>query len=469
MVALDINNSLCTRNALPSNCSILLNTSFANTGVGASSSLFTTSFTALYGLAITFVLAVGVVANLAVIFVISKTASLQTTTNIHLIGLCITDCIHLASAPILLSVLILHDFVFNDFVCKSYMLAQGVNWFAGTFLLSSMSVHRYLSVRKPRARRILHRKPCALLTVILLWILAFTLLSPLAIFSTKLETPYLDTRTGEIVVRGACVINWRTNWFPGNLSEANLTTTTGTGSSSGGGGGSRMPYLSRIFSAYTFIFGFLLPVVINIVVYSLLVNHVRLNRQRVLRRQGRCAHPVCSNAAIDKKETSCSRGSGIVLETKSSDSLTPKPETEPAAPIGVVTFVSRSERKRRKLPWKVASLVLIYVTFWAPYWIQQIFLIFLRELRFFACPRMAFITQLLGYCNSAVNPILYACLSTPFRRSLAKVLFLKCNCGWRANGSNTFGRSRTREHGVKKEHECALLCCPFLCRCFCEY
>ncbi|BHF82524.1 Belongs to the G-protein coupled receptor 1 [Sparganum proliferum] len=464
---------------MPSNFCLFLNTSANDVGVAANSGLFTTTFTALYGLAIAIVLTVGVVANLAVIFVISRTNTLQTTTNIHLIGLCITDCIHLASAPILLSVLILQDFVFNDFVCKSYMLAQGVNWFAGTFLLNSMSVHRYLSVRKPRARRILHRKRCAILTVILLWVLAFTLLSPLAIFSTKHETRFIDTQTGEKVIKGACVINWRTNLLPSTLqSETNLTTGSSgvSGSGSGGGGGTRLPHLSLIFSAYTFIFGFLLPVVINIVVYSLLVNHVRLNRQRVLRRQGRFAHSVCAPASVastvveERKEPACGADSGLVLAHRSVEAVSPpKQDTDAVTAVEVVKFVTRSERKRRKLSWKVASLVLIYVTFWAPYWTQQIFLMFLRDVRFFASPRLAFITQLLGYCNSAVNPILYACLSTPFRRSLAKALFLKCDCGWGSDGSYNYGRHQTRQPRVKKEHECALRCCPYLCRCFCDY
>ncbi|KAL7055699.1 hypothetical protein AAHC03_022793 [Spirometra sp. Aus1] len=359
---------------MPSNFCLFLNTSTNDVGVAANSGIFTTTFIALYGLAIAIVLTVGVVANLAVIFVISRTNTLQTTTNIHLIGLCITDCIHLASAPILLSVLILQDFVFNDFVCKSYMLAQGVNWFAGTFLLNSMSVHRYLSVRKPRARRILHRKRCAILTVILLWVLAFTLLSPLAIFSTKHETRFIDTQT------------------------------------------------------------------------------------------------VASTVVEERKEPACGTESGLVLAAhRSVDAVSPKQDTDAITSVEVVKFVSRSERKRRKLSWKVASLVLIYVTFWAPYWTQQIFLMFLREVRFFASPRLAFITQLLGYCNSAVNPILYACLSTPFRRSLAKVLFLKCDCGWGSEGTYSYGRNQTRQPSVKKEHECALRCCPYLCRCFCDY
>ncbi len=418
----------------------------ANVTQNAPGQIFTPAFIIGYSVAIGIVLSIGMLSNVVAIFIISKTATLQTTTNIHLIGLCIADCIHLLSSPILLSVMILQHFVFNDFICKSFMLAQGVNWFAGTFLLSSMSVHRYLSVRFPLSLQIIHRKRCALINVSFLWILAFLLLSPLAIFSVRVERKMVDPITGEEMVKAACVINWSTG-KPSPWWESNL---------------------SRVFSAYTFVLGFFLPVVVNSVVYSMLIHHLRRKRRILFEGSRRSLGKTLPIMPTHAERVSNSDESQACVQ----EEIIPIPSneqiTENTASISTSVLPPRKlDIYRRRLSWKVASLVLIYVILWAPYWVQQIVISFARSITCFSSPRLAFITQLLGYCNSAVNPIIYTCLSTPFRKNILRVLKRRCKCGIWIKTSEEDQKQFTNQ--AVKQHECFADGCPFLCKCFCDY
>lgn len=423
------------------------------------SHILSSDFVIGYSVAIALVLSVGMLANVTAIFIVSKTATLQTTTNIHLIGLCISDCIHLASAPILVTVMILQNFVFPDFICKTFMLAQGVNWFAGTFLICSMSIHRYLSVRYPLSLQIIHRKRCALVNVAFLWILAFAMLSPLAIFSVRVERRLQNPATGGEVVKAACIINWRRTWKMTSWLENNL---------------------SRVFSTYTFVLGFLIPVLINTVVYSLLIHHLRRKRRHLFDRNS-ATSPIASPLQMASPGLCLDESAPCQLEEITSvirpkESRGPAKSTPPARPPPV----RKLRLHRKRLSWKVASLVLIYVILWSPYWIQQMAITFGRSRSYFSSARLAFITQLLGYCNSAINPIIYTCLSTPFRKNILRMLRRSCRCGIWIKATKEVEEEERKQLSDRannhlapqnhhKQHECFSERCPFLCKCFCDF
>lgn len=83
-------------------------------------------------------------------------------------------------------------------------------------------------------------------------------------------------------------------------------------------------------------------------------------------------------------------------------------------------------RSNRKVTIMVLTVIAAYIFCWAPYWVTQMSLIYTEPNE---CQSELTITIFLmagvfSYCNSAMNPILYAFLSDNFRKSFAKA----CTC-----------------------------------------
>ncbi|XP_033224572.1 somatostatin receptor type 2-like [Belonocnema kinseyi] len=84
------------------------------------------------------------------------------------------------------------------------------------------------------------------------------------------------------------------------------------------------------------------------------------------------------------------------------------------------------KRSNRKVTTMVLTVIAAYILCWAPYWITQMSLIFTppNECQSELTITMFLLAGVLAYCNSAMNPILYAFLSDNFRKSFAKA----CTC-----------------------------------------
>ena len=84
------------------------------------------------------------------------------------------------------------------------------------------------------------------------------------------------------------------------------------------------------------------------------------------------------------------------------------------------------KRSNRKVTTMVLTVIAAYILCWAPYWVTQMSLIFTapNECQSELSVTMFLLAGVLAYCNSAMNPILYAFLSDNFRKSFAKA----CTC-----------------------------------------
>lgn len=86
----------------------------------------------------------------------------------------------------------------------------------------------------------------------------------------------------------------------------------------------------------------------------------------------------------------------------------------------------------------VLSVITVYVVCWAPYWIFQITMLFLTS--FPSWFKVIYqVVTILSYCNSALNPVLYAFLSENFRKTFIKAF--QCASAAEVN------RSLVPEHG----------------------
>ena len=84
------------------------------------------------------------------------------------------------------------------------------------------------------------------------------------------------------------------------------------------------------------------------------------------------------------------------------------------------------KRSNRKVTTMVLTVIAAYIFCWAPYWVTQMSLIYSEpnECQSELSITMFLLAGVFAYCNSAMNPILYAFLSDNFRKSFAKA----CTC-----------------------------------------
>ena len=84
----------------------------------------------------------GTIGNFLVIFVVILNRELQTTINIYLLNLALTDLIFLQSIPFAVITLIKQNWVFNSFICKTYWIFTGINSYTSVFLISVLAFDR---------------------------------------------------------------------------------------------------------------------------------------------------------------------------------------------------------------------------------------------------------------------------------------------------------------------------------------
>ena len=94
------------------------------------------------------------------------------------------------------------------------------------------------------------------------------------------------------------------------------------------------------------------------------------------------------------------------------------------------TRASRKKNTRKKVTRLVFTVIIAYVICWLPYWLGQIALT-VHNMNLFPLPvshiglfNYNIVASIFMYCNSAINPILYAFLSDNFRKSFFKA------CTW---------------------------------------
>ena len=267
---------------------------------------------------------IGLLGNGLVILVILRYTKMKTVTNLFILNLSIADSFFLVGLPLVITTTLSRSWIFGDIMCKIYTLLTCINWFTGAFTLAVMSGDRFLAVCYPLTSMKFRTPKYAIVALVLIWSLSLAFMIPVAIFSSG--------------INGSCIIKWPE---PPGLEN----------------------WGSKIFTIYTLLFGFLLPLFVIVVLYTLLI--LRLHK------------------AAPSLGTSGKRKSHATKVTK------------------LVTII-----------------ISVFIFCWLPYWCFQVFLSFCAT---HPLPKwQVYImhgTTLLSYANSMINPILYAFTNENFREA----------------------------------------------------
>ncbi|XP_053430291.1 LOW QUALITY PROTEIN: somatostatin receptor type 4 [Nycticebus coucang] len=293
-------------------------------GTGAAGAAGMVTIQCVYAL----VCLVGLVGNALVIFVILRYAKMKTATNIYLLNLAIADELFMLSVPFVASSAALRHWPFGSVLCRAVLSVDGLNMFTSVFCLTVLSVDRYVAVVHPLRATTYRRPSVAKLINLGVWLASLLVTLPIAIFA--------DTRPARGGQAVACNLHWP------------------------------HPAWSAVFVVYTFLLGFLLPVLAIGLCYLLIVGKMRAVALRAGWQQRR-----------------------------------------------------RSEKKITRL---VLMVVAVFVLCWMPFYVVQLLNLFVTSLD----TTINHVSLILSYANSCANPILYGFLSDNFRRSFQRVLGLRC-------------------------------------------
>ncbi|XP_072135492.1 somatostatin receptor type 1 [Mobula birostris] len=271
---------------------------------------------------------VGLCGNSLVIYVILKYAKMKTATNIYILNLAIADELLMLSVPFLVTSTLLNHWPFGSLLCRLVLSVDAVNMFTSIYCLTVLSVDRYIAVVHPIKAASYRRPTIAKIVNLAVWLLSILVILPIIIFADT--APNTD---------GSIICNMQ------------------------------MPKPDRqwleVFVVYTFLMGFLIPVVAICLCYILIIVKMRV--------------------------------------------------------VALKAGWQQRKKSERKITLMVMMVVTVFVMCWMPFYIVQLVKIFLGRQNL----TVSQLVVALGYANSCANPILYGFLSDNFKRSFQRILCLR--------------------------------------------
>ncbi|KAJ3642382.1 hypothetical protein Zmor_025176 [Zophobas morio] len=285
---------------------------------------------------------VGLVGNTLVIYVVIRFSKMQTVTNMYIVNLAIADECFLIGIPFLIVTMLNEQWIFGNAACKAYMISTSINQFTSSIFLCIMSADRYIAVCHPISSPKWRTPLISRIVSVLAWTCSILLMTPIIEHATETEQ-----RPGT----KSCIIEWTSNE---TMSENSTSALSG----------------ATIFTTYTFVFSFAIPLFLILVFYCLVIQKLKT--------------------------------------------------------VGPKNKSKEKKRSHRKVTNLVLTVVAVYVFCWLPYWITQIAMVHtvnpLNQSPFVVTLHL--MASCLCYSNSAMNPILYAFLSDNFKKSFLKA----CTC-----------------------------------------
>ncbi|NXH34636.1 GALR1 protein, partial [Myiagra hebetior] len=277
----------------------------------------------------------GVLGNTLVITVLarSKPGKRRSTTNIFILNLSIADLAYLLFCiPFQSTVYVLPTWVLGAFICKFIHYFFTISMLVSIFTLSAMSVDRYVAIVHSRRSSALRIPRNAMLGVGLIWALSFAMASPVA-------------HHQRIFHRETSNQTFCWEFWPN-------------------------PRHKKVYVICTFVFGYLLPLLLISFCYAKVLNH------------------------LHKKLRNMSK---------------------------------KSEASKKKTAQTVLVVVVVFGISWLPHHVIHLW----AEFGVFPLTQASFLFRVTAHClaysNSSVNPIIYAFLSENFRKAYKQVF--KCQIG----------------------------------------
>ncbi|CAH1122702.1 unnamed protein product [Ceutorhynchus assimilis] len=307
---------------------------------------------------------VGIAGNTLVIYVVVRYSKMQTVTNMYIVNLAIADEFFLIGIPVLIATILHGHWVFGHYACKAYMITTSINQFTSSILLCIMSADRYIAVCHPISSPRWRTPFISKIVSCFAWCCSILLIVP--IIEHAREIVGENNMTSCVIIWGAMedenftfsLPTEPTIFFPNHTANlaasANITDEFDSSP-------------AFIFTIYTFVFSFAIPLTLILFFYS-----------QVLRK----------------------------LKT-----------------VGPKNKSREKKRSHRKVTNLVSSVVLVYIICWAPYWVTQLAISNSNHNDTLDIT-LHLLASCLSYSNSAVNPILYAFLSDNFKKSFWKA----CTC-----------------------------------------
>nr|XP_043908333.1 galanin receptor type 1 [Solea senegalensis] len=269
----------------------------------------------------------GALGNALVITVLarSKPGQPRSTTNIFILNLSVADLSYLLfCVPFQSTIYMLDTWVLGAFICKFIHYFFTVSMLVSIFTLSAMSVDRYVAIVHARRSSSIRVGRHALLGVLLIWSLSLVMAAPVAHYQSIVEREDNTTFCWEV--------------WP--------------------------DHQRKVYVMCTFVFGYLLPLVLISVCYTKVLKHL---------------HKKLRN--VSKK----------------------------------------SELSKKKTAQTVLVVVVVFGLSWLPHHVVHLWV----EFGSFPLNQASFLFRMVAHClaysNSSVNPVIYAFLSENFRNSYKQV------------------------------------------------
>ncbi|XP_069474417.1 type-1 angiotensin II receptor [Ambystoma mexicanum] len=125
----------------------------------------------------------GIFGNSLVIFVIYWYMKLKTVASIFLFNLALADMCFLLTVPMWAAYTAMHyEWIFGNCMCKLASAAISLNLYTSVFLLSCLSMDRYMAIVHPMKSRLWRTIPIARIACVTIWVMAFSVSLPAIIY-----------------------------------------------------------------------------------------------------------------------------------------------------------------------------------------------------------------------------------------------------------------------------------------------
>uniref|UniRef100_A0A0N5A3D7 G_PROTEIN_RECEP_F1_2 domain-containing protein n=1 Tax=Parastrongyloides trichosuri TaxID=131310 RepID=A0A0N5A3D7_PARTI len=174
--------------------------------------------------------------------------------QLYVIALCIVDTITLLSLPLAMSDLLVGFWMFGKYSCKIYRVSNSVGKMASTFLITALSIDRYIAIGRPQGlnKRTNKQNLCIVLSIMAA---AAVTLSPVIMFATSEKKIRSQKYTPEQNTTLAVIIFQCVDGMPSELF--------------------------LWFTGLTFVIGYVIPMILLIFVNGKLILKIRTHQREI--------------------------------------------------------------------------------------------------------------------------------------------------------------------------------------------
>ncbi|XP_002740473.1 somatostatin receptor type 1-like [Saccoglossus kowalevskii] len=305
---------------------------FANeTSVDNRSGLPTWFFTIFLPLSFSAIIVTSLIGNGTVICVIIRHPTLKTVPNLYILNLASADFLFSLNMIFTTTTYFTKRWIFGEILCKIVTGIDGMYLFTGIFTLAAMSFDRYIAI----VHAVWAQNNRSLLQVrvvcVILWLLSLTVTVPLWMYATVQDT--LGTVSCNIMCTDC-------------------------------------QWVMELFSLYSFVIGFILPLVVISICYSRIMFHLYLAQS-----------------------------------------------SKPGKP-------NRQHSKLGRVGLMVLMAVAVFVACWMPFWTIRVYSTLSHD-NSLILHGSFYCSQIMCFANCSLNPLVYAFFKQDLRRSLKEDLRIR--------------------------------------------